>query len=245
MPSARRLRFLLVVVMAVVITSLFFTSRFGAGSEKDAARSLQDFYGRTVNAMDRKRGSGGAQIIMDGKGSTSNGAVNDAKDKDGDGTVSEGDVQMAQEMQERLRAAEQKAKEQANKKAPLRPDSPSNVIGVGSSAGGQVQKPAGKDADASSAHEDSTEPPEDRKVEVTLNEMFKRSPGKSTMDPRGGVFACSATNAFRPQSSSSPSRIAPFRRKPRRCFWTNTPSILRPTWSSSTSTPSGNSCRKG
>lgn len=172
------------VVMVVVVTSLFFSSRFGAGSENNAARSLQDFYGRTVDAMDRKRGSGGAQIIMDGKGSTSNGAVNDAKDKDGDGTVSEGDVQMAQEMQERLRAAEQKAKEQANKKAPLRPDSPSNVIGVGSSAGGQKQKPAGKDAEASSANEESAEPPEDRKVEVALNEMFKRSPGKSTLAPR-------------------------------------------------------------
>lgn len=172
------------VVMVVVVTILFFTSRFGAVSENDAARSLQDFYGRTVNAMDRKRGSGGAQIIMDGKGSTSNGAVNDAKDKDGDGTVSEGDVQMAQEMQERLRAAEQKAKEQANKKAPLRPDSPSNVIGVGSSAGGQVQKPGGKDVDGSSTDGDLNEPSEDRKMEATLNEIFKRSPGKKTVAPQ-------------------------------------------------------------
>ncbi|KAK8125122.1 monothiol glutaredoxin-7 [Apiospora kogelbergensis] len=117
MPSARRVRFLVMVGMAVIVTTLFFTSQFGS----DESRAFQDFYGKTVNAMERKRGSGGAQIIMDGKGATA--VVSEAKDKDGDGAVGEDDVQQAKEMAERLREAEQRAKDQANAKAPLKPDS--------------------------------------------------------------------------------------------------------------------------
>ena len=43
-------------------------------------------------------------------------------------------------MSDRLKAAEQQAKDLANAKSPNKPDPPSNVIGVGSSAGGQVKK---------------------------------------------------------------------------------------------------------
>ncbi|KAK7989179.1 hypothetical protein PG989_009494 [Apiospora arundinis] len=165
MPSARRVRFLVMVGMAVIVTTLFFTSKFGS----DEGRAFQDFYGKTVNAMERKRGSGGAQIIMDGKGAT---AVSEAKDKDGDGAVGEDDVQQAKEMAERLRAAEQRAKDQANAKAPLKPDSPSDVVGVGSSAGGQHRKPGDKEASAGT--KDESDPVS--KVEATLNEILKKSP---------------------------------------------------------------------
>ncbi|KAK8049577.1 hypothetical protein PG994_011307 [Apiospora phragmitis] len=149
MPSARRVRFLVMVGMAVIVTTLFFTSKFGS----DESSAFQDFYGKTVNAMERKRGSGGAQIIMDGKGAT---AVSEAKDKDGDGSVGEDDVQQAKEMAERLRAAEQRAKDQANAKAPLKPDAPSEVVGV------EAQPADGSDPAS--------------KVEATLNEMLKKSP---------------------------------------------------------------------
>ncbi|KAK8114626.1 hypothetical protein PG999_006695 [Apiospora kogelbergensis] len=167
MPSARRVRFLVMVGMAVIVTTLFFTSQFGS----DESRAFQDFYGKTVNAMERKRGSGGAQIIMDGKGATA--VVSEAKDKDGDGAVGEDDVQQAKEMAERLREAEQRAKDQANAKAPLKPDSPSELVGVGSSAGGQHRKLGDKDASAANP-KDESDPAS--KVEATLNEILKKSP---------------------------------------------------------------------
>ncbi|ORY60168.1 thioredoxin-like protein [Pseudomassariella vexata] len=164
MPSARRVRLLIMVVMATVITTLFFTSQWRASHDQDS-RTIQDFYHKTVNAMDQKRGSGGAQIPMGGKGIV----VNDAKDKDGDGTIDEDDKQMAAEMAERLRAAEQKAKENANAKAPLRPDAPHQVVGVGSSAGGQ-KKAANAETEAEAESE------EEHALEQTLNDIFKRSP---------------------------------------------------------------------
>ncbi|KAI0125988.1 glutaredoxin [Xylariales sp. AK1849] len=169
MPSARRLRLLILVVLAVVITTLFFTSQWRATSERDS-RTIQDFYHKTVNAMDHKRGSGGAQVVMSGKGS----AVNDAKDKDGDGSVDADDEQMAVEMAERLRAAEKKAKDLANEKAPLKPDAPSEVVGIGSSAGGQNKKAMEK-GDASEV-EEKQETDEEHEIEVTLNEILKKSP---------------------------------------------------------------------
>ncbi|KAK8138599.1 hypothetical protein PG984_001979 [Apiospora sp. TS-2023a] len=158
MPSARRVRFLVMVGMAVIVTTLFFTSKFGS----DESSAIQDFYGKTVNAMERKRGSGGAQIIMDGKGAT---ALSEAKDKDGDGSVGEDD-----RWPSASRAAEQRAKDQANAKAPLKPDAPSEVVGVGSSAGGQHRKLKDKEASADSTDESGPE----SKVETTLNEILKK-----------------------------------------------------------------------
>ncbi|KAF3010507.1 hypothetical protein G7054_g10193 [Neopestalotiopsis clavispora] len=164
MPSARRLRALLLVALAVVITILFFTSQWQQSSERDT-RTIQDFYHKTLNAMDGKRGTGGSQIIMSGKG----GQVSaEAKDKDGDGSIDADDEQLADEMAERLRAAEQKAKDLANAKAPLKPDSPGKVVGVGSSAGGQGKK----DTDSTTVEESNQE----HEIEITLNEILKKSP---------------------------------------------------------------------
>ncbi|KAH6646398.1 thioredoxin-like protein [Truncatella angustata] len=161
MPSARRLRALMLLALAVVITILFFTSQWQQTAERDT-RTIQDFYHKTVNAMDGKRGSGGSQIpIKAGKVSA------EAKDKDGDGSVDADDEHLAAEMSDRLRAAEQQAKDLANAKAPLKPDSPGKVVGVGSAAGGQGKKDA---ADAT----DETD--EEHQVEVTLNEILKKSP---------------------------------------------------------------------
>lgn len=95
----------------------------------------------------------------------------EAKDKDGDGSVDADDEQLAEAMSGRLRAAEQKAKDLANAKAPLKPDSPGKVVGVGSSAGGQGAK---KDGDAAEGEETD----EEHEIEVTLNEILKRSPSK-------------------------------------------------------------------
>ncbi|KAH8200029.1 hypothetical protein TruAng_005805 [Truncatella angustata] len=168
MPSARRLRALMLLALAVVITILFFTSQWQQTAERDT-RTIQDFYHKTVNAMDGKRGSGGSQIpIKAGKVSA------EAKDKDGDGSVDADDEHLAAEMSDRLRAAEQQAKDLANAKAPLKPDSPGKVVGVGSAAGGQGKKDA---ADAT----DETD--EEHQVEVTLNEILKKSPSMCISPP--------------------------------------------------------------
>ncbi|KAI2620625.1 glutaredoxin [Hypomontagnella submonticulosa] len=169
MPSARRVRVLTMVVLAAVITTLFFTSQMRSAIPHDN-RTVQDFLGKTMNGLGHQQGQ--SQVVMSGKGTTVDSTV---KDKDGDGSVDEDDEQLAREMADRLRAAEQKAKDLANAKAPLRPDSPSDVIGVGSSAGGQKKGSAkGNTKETDSEGEEESE--EDREVETTLNNILKKSP---------------------------------------------------------------------
>ncbi|KAI1417021.1 glutaredoxin [Hypoxylon sp. FL1857] len=167
MPSARRVRLLMMVILAAVITTLFFTSQMRSTIPHDN-RTVQDFFGKTMNGLGQKQGNG--QVVMSGKGTTVDSTV---KDKDGDGSVDEDDEQLAKEMSERLRAAEQKAKDLANAKAPLKPDPPSEVIGVGSSAGGQ-KKGGAKGGSKETEKEEESE--EDHEVEVTLNNILKKSP---------------------------------------------------------------------
>ncbi|KAI1470900.1 glutaredoxin [Daldinia caldariorum] len=168
MPSARRVRLLMMVVLAAVITTLFFTSQMRSTIPRDS-RTVHDFFGKTMNGLGSQKGSG--QVVMSGKGTTVDSTV---KDKDGDGSVDEDDEQLAKDMADRLRAAEQKAKDLANAKAPLKPDAPSEVIGVGSSAGGQ--KKGGSKGSSKEENEDSKESEEDREVEATLNAILKKSP---------------------------------------------------------------------
>ncbi|KAI0111730.1 glutaredoxin [Daldinia grandis] len=168
MPSARRVRLLTMVVLAAVITTLFFTSQMRSAIPHDN-RTVHDFFGKTMNGLGPQKGPG--QVVMSGKGTTVDSTV---KDKDGDGSVDEDDEQLAKEMADRLRAAEQKAKDLANAKAPLKPDSPSEVIGIGSSAGGQ--KKGTSQGNSKETDEESEESEEDREVEATLNNLLKKSP---------------------------------------------------------------------
>lgn len=109
---------------------------------------------------------------MGGKGTTVDSTV---KDKDGDGSVDEDDEQMAKDMAERLRAAEQKAKDLANAKAPLKPDPPSEVVGVGSSAGGQKKdKSKANSKETEGSEEEESE--EDREIDATLSNILKKAP---------------------------------------------------------------------
>jgi pyruvate/2-oxoacid:ferredoxin oxidoreductase alpha subunit len=172
MPSNRRIRLLFYIVLAGVITTMFFTNHLRQKTEVDN-RSLQDFYYKTKNAMDRARGQGPGQAVLDSK--TGKEAGRTPHDKDADGDVDSDDEMLAKQMSERLKAAEQKAKELANAKAPNKPDSPEKVVGVGSSAGGQVKKAV--DGDEEPAGE-SEETDEEREVEVELNRIFRKSPGK-------------------------------------------------------------------
>ncbi|KAI2783340.1 glutaredoxin [Daldinia loculata] len=167
MPSARRVRLLMMVVLAAVITTLFFTSQMRSAIPHDN-RTVHDFFGKTMNGLGPQKGPG--QVVMSGKGTTVDSTV---KDKDGDGSIDEDDEQLAKEMADRLRAAEQKAKDLANAKAPLKPDPPSEVIGIGSSAGGQ--KKGTSQGNSKETDEESEESEEDREVEATLNNLLKKS----------------------------------------------------------------------
>lgn len=176
MPSTRRVRLLFYVVLAAVITTLFFTSHLRAARERDT-RNLQDFYHKTVNAMDKARGGSGAgQTVLDSKTGKEVGRKPPI-DRTADGKVDAEDEALAKEMSERLKAAEQKAKELANAKAPNRPDAPSEVIGVGSSAGGQVKK-VGEGEDGKKEVPQETE--EEHEITVELEKIMKKAPGTCT-----------------------------------------------------------------
>jgi hypothetical protein len=150
MPSQRRVRLLLYVVLAGVVTLLFFTSQQRQVRDMDS-RTLQDFYHKTMGAMNEKTPASGRTAA-------------DLEDE-----------RLAKEMAERLRAAEQKAKELANAKAPNKPDKPIDIVGVGSSAGGQ--KKVGS-VDGEEGEVDTPESEQEHKAEEALDEMLKKSPGK-------------------------------------------------------------------
>ncbi|KAH7026377.1 glutaredoxin [Microdochium trichocladiopsis] len=169
MPSARRLRLLLVAVMAVVITTLFFTSKMRQNTVQDT-RTIQDFYHKTMNAIDHhpvgQKAADSPDTVIEPH----------IKDKDGDGTVDEDDIQLAREMSERLRAAEQKAKDLANKKAPLKPDHPDEVVGVGSSADGQHPKSPEALQNKENDESRSEGSVVDTEVDEAMDRILKKSP---------------------------------------------------------------------
>ncbi len=165
---ARRVKVLFLLVMVFTIGILVYTSHLR--QERDAdTRTLQDFYHKTKDALDRGRG----KPIVDSLTGKPKGQI--PVDKDADGDIDEDDAKLAKEMADRLKAAEQQAKDRANAKAPNRPDAPSDVIGVGSSAGGQV-----KNVGASDSQKDKVETGEDHAVEEELDRILKKSPGKGT-----------------------------------------------------------------
>lgn len=161
MPSPRRLRVLLIGVVAIVITTLVYTSQMRQSQGLDT-RTFGDFYSRTKGGLERVHS--GHKTTPDSE---------DGKDKDGDGDLDADDAQLAKEMSDRLKAAEQKAKDSANAKAP-KPDAPEKVIGVGNSAAGQDKT---KDKSGNKLEEKETE--EDHEIEATINEILKKSPGET------------------------------------------------------------------
>ncbi|RDA83697.1 hypothetical protein CP532_1093 [Ophiocordyceps camponoti-leonardi (nom. inval.)] len=129
MPSPRRLRLLMLATIVGVVLILFYASSLGEnekdlkGSNGGDSRTIKDFYRKTMDGM--TKGSPPGQAVLDGK----------RKKKNKDGAAADGSS-----TKERLRAAEEKAKAKANTKA-LRPDPPSQLVGVGNSADGQAKKP--------------------------------------------------------------------------------------------------------
>jgi hypothetical protein len=176
------------LTLAAFVTVVFFLFyRSGVNSGRDAGpQSLQGFYQKTMNAMDGRHGK--EQVVLDTQTGSRAGTI--PADKDADGDVDEDDAKAGQQMQERLKAAEQEAKEKANSKAGLRPDPPSNVVGVGSSAEGQ-KKGALDNAAAAPVKEESkvvAESKEARDAKAEINLILKKSPGKALIPPLSTEF---------------------------------------------------------
>ncbi|KAK4035151.1 thioredoxin-like protein [Parachaetomium inaequale] len=165
MPSQRRVRVITYLVLAGIVTLLFLSqARHSRGSDQ----SLQDFRSKTVNAMEKNHEAG--RSVAGTGGQAGQKAIAD-HDVDADGDIDEDDTLLAKQMADRLRQAEQKAKDNAKAKGPNKPESPQEVVGVGSSASGQ-KRPAPKDK----AETQPAETEEDHEVEGVLNSILKKSP---------------------------------------------------------------------
>ncbi|KAK3372560.1 thioredoxin-like protein [Podospora didyma] len=166
MPSQRLVKQFLFLVLAGVVTLLFFTSHLRQ-TQPPTSRTVGDFYQNTVNALEK--GKHGA--VVDSRGQR----VVETHDHDADGDIDEEDQIVAKAMADRLKAAEQRAKDIANAKAPNKPDPPKHIIGVGSSASGQEKKEiAGKeDKEGKPGSKEITDDPE---LDAEMDRILKKSP---------------------------------------------------------------------
>ncbi|CAG9939173.1 unnamed protein product [Clonostachys rosea f. rosea IK726] len=175
MPSPRRIRLVGLAALVLTVFFLYYTSKV-EGSARDR-RGAVSFYDKTVNAMENKeKDTSGGKTVIDTKTGTKAGHI--PADRDGDGDVDADDRESSLKMQERLKAAEQKAKEKANNKAPLRPDPPSDVVGVGSSAEGQDKKALSEDDEelGSNKKKTTSKPTKEDDAEAELNSILKKGP---------------------------------------------------------------------
>ncbi|KAL5611545.1 hypothetical protein BROUX41_000868 [Berkeleyomyces rouxiae] len=144
--SQRRFRSYVVVVL--VLFAIYYLTP----SHSDP----QDFYRKTMQAMGSRNGGSGstrASSVVSAAAGAGAGAgaaagpqqppIPDALDHKE--TTNEADAKAVKEMSNRVKDAAARAKDAANKKSPLKPDLPSEVVGVGSSAGGQNGKDKEKD----------------------------------------------------------------------------------------------------
>lgn len=100
------------------------------------------------------------------------------KNPGGGGGKAGDEAAAAREMTDRLKEAEKKAKDLANSKAPLKPDSPALVVGVGSSADGQNEDGEEVEGDESK---------EEHVAEQELRAILKKAPGESLSHTRLSV----------------------------------------------------------
>lgn len=176
MPSPRRLRLLMLAAAGTFLFIVFYTSGFDSHHDAEM-HNPQDFVKKTAHAMDDPVSPPGKPVLNTDTGEK---AGHIPADKDGDGDVDEDDRQAGNEMQERLKVAEQAAKNKANEKGGMRPDPPSNVIGVGSSQEGQkdkdtkVEKVPGQDGAV--VKEEKVLSKEEREAREELNTILKKSP---------------------------------------------------------------------
>ncbi|KAL2159246.1 hypothetical protein VTH06DRAFT_2680 [Thermothelomyces fergusii] len=156
MTSPRRIRVITYLVLAAIITLLFLSHSGNPNSQ-----APQDFYTKTANAMNRQHAAAGQA----GQKPFADHGVDAGEDRDED------DDALSRQLVDRLRQAEQEAKENAQAKGPNKPETPEEVVGVGSSAQGQDRP-----APVEKAQKEPEETQQDHEVEAELNSILKRSP---------------------------------------------------------------------
>lgn len=171
------------MILAVVGSCIFFFF-YGTGSsgssELDGGK-FQDFYHKTVKAMDGGKKAG--QAIFNAETGEKAGHI--PADRDGDGDIDEDDVESTAKMSERLKAAEQVAKNKANEKAGARPDPPSMVVGMGSSREGQEKLEndgvsEGKGKAVEGKEKAVAQDAEVVDAGIELEKILKKAPGKAS-----------------------------------------------------------------
>ena len=112
--------------------------------------------------------------------------------RDADGDIDEDDAKSKQKLVDDLGKAQQVAQDNANKKAPVKPDNPSHLVGVGNSREGQkkdgsegVAKLPPKE-EVKNVAEVKMEPEEMAKVELAA--FLNKSPGTFTDHESPKVF---------------------------------------------------------
>ncbi|ATY61952.1 Glutaredoxin domain [Cordyceps militaris] len=169
MPSARRLRLVTLAAVVTVVFVLLYASGFGGGSGQSA-----DFYHKTMDAMHGRSPAG--QSVINSETGLKTGHI--PADRDGDGDIDEDDRKQGQDLQQHLSKLAQEAKDNANKKAGPKPDTPSKLVGVGNSAEGNRKPVAAKEADAEVAApkgKDKERVPE-TPAEQALHGILKKGP---------------------------------------------------------------------
>ncbi|KAH6630816.1 thioredoxin-like protein [Chaetomium sp. MPI-SDFR-AT-0129] len=192
MPSHRRSRAITYLVLAGIITLLFISHR------RADTHAVQDFYSKTVSAIDKHHlassSSSSSSSSDHNRSPTTHDQQTDQAGQAGQkplsgpsrpGTAAGGgyddddeeeDEQVLSEQRaERLREAEKKAKQNAEAKGPNKPEMPEEVVGVGSSAGGQGSVVRDDDTEGGKKKEKETSK-EEREVEGELNSILKKSP---------------------------------------------------------------------
>ncbi|TQV95751.1 Glutaredoxin, eukaryotic/virial [Cordyceps javanica] len=137
MPSARRLRLVTLAAVVTVVFVLFYASGYGGGAGQSA-----DFYHKTMDAMHGRAPAG--QSVINAETGLKTGHI--PADRDGDGDIDEDDHKQGKNLQENLSKLAQEAKDNANKKAGPKPDTPSKLVGVGNSAEGNRKPPEAKES---------------------------------------------------------------------------------------------------
>jgi len=164
MPSMRRVKVFGLLVFICVITLLFWTASLRQQRTQDTS-SVGDFYAKTKSALDKSFNGGEPAGALDE------------------------DEEVARAMAQRLQEAAQKAKDNANAKAP-KPDPPSAVVGVGSTAEGarDDRGVAGRKKFGTGESQEPVkeETKEEHDVEVELNSILKKSPSKSSYSTEYG-----------------------------------------------------------
>jgi len=159
MVSQRRFRIAGVLIFTILIILLF-----NSFSELRNSRNV-DFYTSTTDALNSLRSQSDKTTSVQ----------KNIHPNSGQGDTSGN-------LAERLKDAEVQAKQAANAKAPLKPDNPNKVNGVGSAAEGADRNVAGRlkyPKDGDSAQKPlQPQSEEEKKVEAELESILKKSPSE-------------------------------------------------------------------